>query len=75
MKKIIKFVRALVRRFILKWFRIIRENIYIDIMRFFGKRTSLTMKEFPIDIYGKNAFFSNPFISEQLKQIPWAGEL
>jgi hypothetical protein len=63
MKKIIKFSRVLVRRFIPKWVRIIRENIYIDIMRFFGKRTSLTMKEFPIDIYGKNAFFSNPFIS------------
>ena len=63
MKKIIKIARALVRRFIPKWVRIIRENIYIDIMRFFGKRTSLTMKEFPIDIYGKNAFFSNPFIS------------
>ena len=63
MKKIIKIARALVRRFIPRWVRIIRENIYIDIMRFFGKRTSLTMKEFPIDIYGKNAFFSNPFIS------------
>jgi hypothetical protein len=55
--------KVLIRRFIPKWFRLIRENIYIDLMRFFGKRTSLTMKEFPIDIYGENAFFSNPFIS------------
>ena len=69
MKKIIKFARALVRRFIPKWVRIIRENIYIDIMRFFGKRTSLTMKEFPIDIYGKNAFFSNPRIRSKRKTI------
>ena len=63
MKKIIKNARVLIRRIIPGWIRIIRENVYIDIMRFFRKRTSLTMKEFPIDIYGKNAFFSNPFIS------------
>jgi len=56
--------RTILRRFLPKWVRIVRENIYIDIMRLLGKRTtSLTMKEFPIDIYGNNAFFSNPFIS------------
>ena len=50
-----------------KWLRVIRENIYIDIMRLLGKRTTLTIKEFPIDVYGKNAFFSNPFISNKTK--------
>ena len=60
--------RVLLRRFVPKWVRIIRENIYIDIMSLFGKRTtSLSVKEFPIDIYGKNAFFSNPFISNNTK--------
>ncbi len=66
-KKIINNIKVILRKFFPKWIRVVRENIYIDIMSFLGRRTTLTIKEFPIDIYGKNAFFSNPFISNKTK--------
>ena len=51
-----------IRRYVPKIIRLLRESIYIDLMRKLGKRTRLLgMKEFPITLYGENAFFMHPF--------------
>jgi len=67
MKKIINNIKLALRKTVPKCIRIVRENVYIDIMSLLGRRTTLTIKEFPIDVYGKNAFFSHPFISNKTK--------
>ena len=60
----LNYIKKYIRKYIPKIVRILRESLYIDLMRMFGKRTSLLgMKEFPINLYGKNAFFTHPFKS------------
>ena len=57
------YLKQLIRKYIPKSIRLLRENVYIDFMRILGKRNNaLTMKEFPITLYGKNAFYMYPFM-------------
>jgi hypothetical protein len=56
------YFKIYIRRYVPKLIRLLREDIYINLMRMVGKRTNLlTMKEFPITLYGENAFFMYPF--------------
>ena len=46
--------------------RIILEIIKIDILALFKIKTnSLSVKEFPLDIFGKSAFFNHPFYRKE----------
>jgi hypothetical protein len=57
------YIKKLIRKYIPKSIRLLRENVYIDLMSMLGKKTSsLGMKEFPISILGKNAFYMYPFM-------------
>ena len=59
----INIIRALIRRFLPKGVRIIRESIYVDLMRALGKTaTSITIKEFPVYPNGEIAFYKYPFL-------------
>jgi hypothetical protein len=63
MKNIIRFIKSSIRSFLPTEVRIIRESVYVDLMRFFGKTTkSITIKEFPVYPNGEVAFYKYPFL-------------
>jgi hypothetical protein len=63
-------LKKYIRKYVPKIIRLIREDVYINLMRMVGKRTSLLgMKEFPITPYGENAFFMYPFKTLNTKNV------